>query len=244
MAGSHLDGLQVIDTGSVFDGVYFGTSDNGGDVWYTRFAMFEGMVKDPAEWFMPHVFIVLPWKGDTLPAGKIFPVKWHSVESGELHLEFSDNDGLSWTTVENDIAVTAFEGEYAWTVPDIRSTTCRLRLTSTVNPFLTDTSGLFTIAGPAAVGNESAPHPFITVSNSPNPFNPSTTIRYTLGMPGRATLTVYNALGQQVSRTNLGPMGKGTHEYRFDGAGLTSGVYLYRVATEHAAATGRMLLMK
>jgi hypothetical protein len=109
---------------------------------------------------------------------------------------------------------------------------------------LTSTSPEFTITGPVSVYDESTPRPFITVSNHPNPFNPATTIRYELGLPGRVTLTVYNALGQTVREMDLGRKGKGEHEYRFDASGLTSGVYFYRVEMERAAAMGKMLLVR
>lgn len=244
MTGSRMDDIQVIDTGSSFDGIYFETPDSGGDVRYVRYAMCEGKVVDPSEWFMDHVFIVRPWMGDILPAGKNFPLTWHATGCGALLIEFSADNGVSWTTVKDNIPEPGYWGEYAWTVPDIRSTTCRLRLSSKTISYLTCTSGLFTIAGVSAVDDESSPHPFITVSNSPNPFNPSTFIHYTLGKEGLATLSLYNALGQQVRRVDLGRMEKGAHEYRFDGSGLTSGVYLYRIATEYAATSGRMLLMK
>jgi flagellar hook assembly protein FlgD len=63
-------------------------------------------------------------------------------------------------------------------------------------------------------------------------------------MPGWVALTVYNALGQQVKQFDLGRKNRGTHEFVFDGSGLPSGVYFYRVDAGVAAATGRMVLMK
>ena len=89
-----------------------------------------------------------------------------------------------------------------------------------------------------------SPRSFVAISNHPNPFNPSTTIRCELGMSGRATLSVYNTLGQLVRKHNLGRKEKGTHEFLFDGSGLTSGVYFYRVNAGNASATGRMVLIR
>ncbi|MDP2984532.1 MAG: T9SS type A sorting domain-containing protein [Candidatus Latescibacter sp.] len=80
--------------------------------------------------------------------------------------------------------------------------------------------------------------------NRPNPFNPFTAIRYELGMPGKVTISVYNTLGQGVQKLDLGEKRRSVHEFLFDGSGLTSGIYFYRVATEYASVTGKMLLMK
>jgi hypothetical protein len=71
-----------------------------------------------------------------------------------------------------------------------------------------------------------APHEekFIVVL-PPNPFNPSTTIRY--GLPSRAhvTLAVFNTLGQQVAVLQNGEQEAGYHEVQFDGRNLSSDVY-------------------
>ena len=80
--------------------------------------------------------------------------------------------------------------------------------------------------------------------NRPNPFNPSTTICYELGMPGKVAISVYNSLGQQIRKFDLGEKGRSMHEFLFDGSKLTSGIYFYRVANEYASVTGKMLLMK
>ena len=80
--------------------------------------------------------------------------------------------------------------------------------------------------------------------NYPNPFNPTTTISYALPSRSQVPLTVYNATGQQVRSYDFGIQDTGNHEYVFDGSGLPSGVYLYRVEAGGNEAYGRMLLMK
>ena len=73
------------------------------------------------------------------------------------------------------------------------------------------------------------PSEFILAQNYPNPFNPSTTIRY--GLPNRShvTLTIFNTLGQQVAQLVNTDMTAGYYEVKFDGGGLSSGVYFYRI---------------
>jgi len=85
---------------------------------------------------------------------------------------------------------------------------------------------------------------FALAQNFPNPFNPSTTICY--GLPNRShvTLTVFNTLGQQVADLLIGEQDAGYHEVKFDGSGLSSGVYLYRLDAGGVTLAKRMIVMK
>ncbi|MCB9472669.1 MAG: T9SS type A sorting domain-containing protein [Candidatus Delongbacteria bacterium] len=76
-------------------------------------------------------------------------------------------------------------------------------------------------------------------SNYPNPFNPSTVIRYALPEQGLVSLDVYNMLGQHMQSLVSGMRPAGTHDVIFDGSSLSSGVYFYRIHV--ASADGRSL---
>lgn len=79
----------------------------------------------------------------------------------------------------------------------------------------------------------------------PNPFNPVTTIRFTLPGPSRVTLTVYNMLGQIVARPIDGvDMDSGEHETTFDGSNSASGAYFYRLQAGAFSATKKLILVK
>ncbi len=82
------------------------------------------------------------------------------------------------------------------------------------------------------------------LSNYPNPFNPSTTIRYGLPRGSHVLLTVFNTLGQQVATLVQGEEEAGYHEVRFDGTGLSSGVYFYQMTAGDYVATKKLLLLK
>jgi flagellar hook assembly protein FlgD len=88
--------------------------------------------------------------------------------------------------------------------------------------------------------------------NSPNPFNPVTTIGFTVGQNADSvplTLTLFSTGGQEVVRLVDGPLQPGYHELLWDGRDSSgrpaaSGIYLYRLTTPHGAQVRRMLLMR
>jgi outer membrane protein assembly factor BamB len=85
--------------------------------------------------------------------------------------------------------------------------------------------------------------------NRPNPFNPSTTISFTLSAPGKSHLVVYDITGRKVRELVSRILSAGAYSVVWDGrddAGraVSSGVYLSRLESGGKAATGKMLLMK
>ncbi len=80
--------------------------------------------------------------------------------------------------------------------------------------------------------------------NYPNPFNPATTIRYQLPARSHMSLTVFNTLGQRVSVLQDGEQEAGFHEVKFDGKGLTSGVYFYRMQAGEFVQTKQLIIVK
>jgi hypothetical protein len=93
------------------------------------------------------------------------------------------------------------------------------------------------------------PTEYVLYQAYPNPFNPSTTIRYQLPHTTSVRLVVYNALGQQVQTLVNSRIEAGYHEVTWDGknnAGMQmpSGVYLFRMETENFQQVNKMMLMK
>ncbi|MBN2415441.1 serine hydrolase [bacterium] len=80
--------------------------------------------------------------------------------------------------------------------------------------------------------------------NYPNPFNPATTIRFTLAVRERVHLAVYNAAGRRVAVLADGVMDAGCHELVWNAADRPSGVYICRIRTETGEGARRMLLLK
>ncbi len=80
--------------------------------------------------------------------------------------------------------------------------------------------------------------------NAPNPFNPSTTIRYSLDQAAPVKLTIYNCLGQPVATLVDGVSTPGDHLVNFNASGLESGVYIAELRSGATAKVMRMVLNK
>jgi len=81
--------------------------------------------------------------------------------------------------------------------------------------------------------------------NFPNPFNPTTSIVFDVVEDNHVTLTVYNAMGQEVATLVNGMYGNGRHNVEFSSDNLTSGLYFYTVKIGNEfTATKKMLLVK
>ena len=78
----------------------------------------------------------------------------------------------------------------------------------------------------------------------PNPFNPTTVIRWTMDVGRQTRIGVYDVLGREVARLVDGFSPIGTHEITFDATGLPSGVYIVRLQADGETLTRRITLLK
>lgn len=146
---------------------------------------------------------------------------------------YSLDGGQSWRTLKDDLG---------------QNSTCYAFFRCGKYVFVKSDRGLFRRTFDEAVtrvseSGERMPGTISLSQNYPNPFNPSTTIRY--GLPNRShvSLTVFNTLGQQVALLQNGEQEAGYHEVKFDGNGLSSGVYFYMVrAGDPSLRSGRVFV--
>ncbi len=80
--------------------------------------------------------------------------------------------------------------------------------------------------------------------NYPNPFNPTTEINYSVPENGYITLKVYNLLGQEITTLFEGFQKRGSYTESFNGRGLSSGVYLYRLAAANFSEIKKTILLR
>ncbi|MFH1735790.1 MAG: T9SS type A sorting domain-containing protein, partial [bacterium] len=88
------------------------------------------------------------------------------------------------------------------------------------------------------------PSSLTLLTSHPNPFNPLTTINFSLPKEGLVKLTVYDLLGRQVALLVNGHRDAGIHDVSFDAQNLASGVYIYRLTAGDYTASAKMVLMK
>ena len=118
-------------------------------------------------------------------------------------------------------------------------------VTSTVDE---DLSGFFdTFLG----GGKRASLPDQTqlLQNAPNPFNSQTVLSYFLLEPGPVRLEVFALTGQRVAVLHQGPQQAGYHRLHWDGRdavghSVASGAYLYRLVTDDAVLTRKLILLR
>jgi hypothetical protein len=159
---------------------------------------------------------------------------------------YSTNNGSNWSVVNEGIVasnvminalVASGTNVFAGTVSDPWSNYSVLNGGVYRRPMSEIVAGV-------GISRGEVPALFRLDQNFPNPFNPSTTVRYALPVRSHVTLSVFNPLGQRVATLLNESQEPGNHEVRFDGTGLASGVYFYRIQAGDFVQTKRLLLIR
>jgi len=109
--------------------------------------------------------------------------------------------------------------------------------------------GLTGIAQPVDIGNDVIPVVTALKGNFPNPFNPTTSINFSIKEPAQVKIDVYNMLGQKVKTLVNGYVGTGNHSVVWNGVddrnrNVASGIYFYRMQAGKYTSTKKMIMMK
>jgi Secretion system C-terminal sorting domain len=92
--------------------------------------------------------------------------------------------------------------------------------------------------------NNTVPTEYKLYNNYPNPFNPSTTIKFAIPRKDNVKLTIYDALGRSVSELVNGTKEAGTYEINYNALFLSSGIYFYKLETTGFSEVKKMMLIK
>ena len=88
------------------------------------------------------------------------------------------------------------------------------------------------------------PNEYKLFQNYPNPFNPNTTIKFQIIKSSLVKLIVYDILGREINLLVNEKLNPGTYQAEFNGTGLSSGMYFYKLITEEYTDTKKLILLK
>lgn len=245
-----------------------GSYPNGAN--YTFWLLAQGSTTNP--WVISPAFCIstLPvlsiWMGTPSPLSVGLPatVNW-SVSGGVPGLPdggWTGNIRLQWyqnnNALQNLASIPVANHSYTFTVPSsIPGATipgCNFKIgganapTGTTIPdgFVSAFTGEFCIQNPSGIIKISTEVPtnYILHQNKPNPFNPSTNIRYEIVKNGLVKLVVYDILGKEIQTLINEVQSSGIYETTFNASSLPSGVYYYKLFAEDFVEVKSMVLLK
>ncbi len=82
------------------------------------------------------------------------------------------------------------------------------------------------------------------MQNFPNPFNPTTSIRYQIASHGDVVLKIYDVLGTEVATLVNASQAPGTYEVSWNASDVASGMYYYRLRSDGETFTKKMMVIK
>ncbi len=177
------------------------------------------------------------------------------VDGEKFLLNFTNADpGINWTGEWQYIEKELAEAEPSWANPsatmEFPITWTRLYLAETDENskdsgvlYLDDFKVHF-ITTNVEDNNLNTPADFKLFNNYPNPFNPSTKIRFSVPEKSNVELRVFNSLGEEVAEVINREYSAGNYEVSFDASKLSSGVYFYQMKAGNFISTNKMILMK
>jgi hypothetical protein len=192
--------------------------------WFVIEASIENTTTDTV-WFDAWMDVELPfgWSFEIVPPFEFWlPGGYYC--GGEIWL------WMPWFAPEGTYSFTAYVGDYPDDIWDEDNLT--------VIKEAGDAMGLE--SGSLAT----APNEFAVSGFYPNPFNPTTTLSFSLPDAELVHLTVYDMAGRTVATLINGWRAAGTHDVTFDASNVASGVYIYTMTAGNYKATGKMLLVK
>lgn len=181
----------------------------------------------------------------------------------------STNKGLSWTTVSN--APNAMRG-IAWGVDgffiggnggvfvstSLGMSWSNFNFTSSATPMMYSFPYIYTGTSGSGGGvwftswpliniqpiNNIIPEKFELKQNYPNPFNPETNIEFSIPGLTKVRISVYDTKGSEIAKLLQQDLGAGNYSIKFEGKGLNSGIYYYRIDTDKYSDVKKMVLIK
>jgi photosystem II stability/assembly factor-like uncharacterized protein len=170
--------------------------------------------------------------------------------TGTIYDIFLYNSLTGWIVGDNGTIIRTVDGGANW-VAQVSPVTNSLRaiyMTSSLTGYIVGNDGLIlkTTNGGDPIGIIPNSHPvkYELKQNYPNPFNPATKIEYSILKAANVNLSVYDLNGKLVKILIDEMHSVGSYEIDFDGSGLSSGMYFYKLDTDGFVQTRKMVLLK
>ncbi len=192
------------------------------------------------------IIFLEPQSGAQWAAGTTKEITWElkgSIPSATL--SYSLNGGGDWEEIAT--IDTLDSGHFYWSVVDTDKTVnnCYLKMNWDGGQAISSAFNIGTNA--TFIGDSRVQHGVDSyrLSNYPNPFNPSTNIRYRLPKAGHVQLTVFNVRGKRLVTLMNGNQQAGWYEVPFNASSFPSGIYFYRLSTDNGfVRTQKMIFIR
>ena len=198
------------------------------------------------------LFLATVFKGDSPPAGwyiQQIPVNKNIVD---IYITDTLNGWAvsNWTnSVDTTFIFKTTNGGTTWVNQQEPS---RIQLNDvkyvspTVNYCVGDYGYISNIGGIVGteVNHNEIPGKFSLEQNYTNPFNPSTSIKFSVPGDGNVKIVVYDIAGKEIATLINADMKTGKYKVEFDGTGLSSGVYFYKLISADYVEVKKMVFLK
>jgi len=212
--------------------IYYKRSTDAGLTW----SVDSRLTNDPASQGIPCIAV----------SGSNIHTVWNDYRDSdfEIYYKFSTDDGTSWssdtrltnapgTSWSPSLAVSGTAIHVVWGDSRDGNDEIYYKRNPTGNPTA--------IIEPT---ESTVPNAFELFHNYPNPFNPTTTIRFSLPRSEFVTLKVFDALGSQVALLVSESLPPGTYNAQWNAHGFSSGMYFYRLQTTTFTQTAKLILLR
>ena len=200
-----------------------------------------------------HSTLIYPKGGENVIVGETLSINWRAdITHGESNwdLYFSSDGGSSWEALSLDMP--SSQTTYQWIVPNVITEQAQIRIVQdNAETDYPSKSSNFSIAevSTAIPTEDQQIKEFVLYPNFPNPFNPSTTVPFSLTKAEKVQMVVFNSVGQEVKIIINRPFAAGRHRISWDGKdskGLPagSGIYFIRMQAGDFSAVRRLTLIR
>ena len=197
------------------------------------------------------VMLLRPNGGENFAGNTQEPIRWQKFyppRCDSLSLFYSLDNGRSYDTIITGLPAT--DSSYLWTVPNISSDSCRVKIIAYGPGWQYDESDRIFRITPAGVKEEAGVVPsFTDLKVSPNPFHSQTTIHFSLPSEQKVRLKVYNITGKLVRRLCDEEMKPGRYKRVLSNSAneqkvLPDGVYFIRLETDNQKIISKVILTR